>query len=676
LDVTGNLSYARSLRDGENGAAAGRVFLFGAIATNQTGVNNISEAFQETTHPNAPILGVRNPPAIFAAGNGLVFAAWSEDQGQTGPNSIPMMRIRVACCSDNGDQWLNYQSPDPGAYGSMGGSAPQYTLLLPLGNLSDTAQDRYFMPRLSGMPDGTIGCAFLYLQLTNNGQVIPAQLSTCLAAWLPTQIAGQEYIDPNTTIVVIVSDQATNPLATNPVFRFGHSPNGYFIGDFIGLAATASGFFPYWSDTRNGTAQIMTSHLAVLPAFAWNGAPLSPPSGVQFIAGTLAVATNADGRIEIFAVNEADGNVWHAYQQTAGGGRDWAVNGQTWHPLSPVPAGVSFVPHPSLYGPMQSPAVVMRAEALEVFAISSDGQPYRISQGGVGAVGGWGPWTPLVPPPGNIWSISAKANGEMALVVYSTDQGVFWDLGGPGFGQLSIPEVWLGPRGRPEPANNLVNIVRAAYAYGSSMIGMSIAIPGTFSEIFYYSQFNDGNWTDWQPGPSGIPAATLRDYRIGYLVGNGFEIFGVESLDGNLIVAINGLNGITSWTNFITLTDGPFQYGVLDVGALPEVGGPQRGEYEGFIFQYNCVFVTDEVGAVLQVVPVLGSNGNLLYQPFGPFALDNNSDGHFGTISTLAVGVNQDTRLEVVALESTNQCFHWWQSSPDPQLQEFGLPEI
>jgi len=653
-DGSGNMSYARSKDHGSS-------FEFGAIASNQSGVgdiDNIFEALEGSTNPNTPVLAVRNPPAVFAVGDGLLFAAWSVDIGSTATNPIPVMRICVASCSDNGDQWVTNTSA----------TAPQEIPLLPICNLSQTPQDQYFRPRLAGMPNGTVGCLFSYLQVLSEAPAITTQLSTCLSASLPNSSSG--YFAGNSTTTVVVSDQATSPFADNPVLRWGGA-NNYFIGDFIGLAANASGFFPYWSDTRNGTAQIMTCSVPVLPTFPWTGAALAPPSGVQFVPGTLVVITDANGCLEVFAVNQADGNVWNAFQQSPGGGWNWASDNEAWHALPPVPTGVSFVPNPSPYGPLQSPAVVLRSGQLEVFAISSTGQPFRATQNGFGAVNGWGPWTAMTAPPGNMWSISAMASGGFAVVTYSTDQGAFYDLGGPPFGLVSIPEFWLGPQ--PGPTNVGVNIIRT-YPYAGSIIGMLLGSP----ETFYYSQFIDLIWTQWQTGPSGPGpgTATLQDYRIAYLIQTGLEIYGVRRFDGNLIFSINGINGVTSWTNFITLNDGPFQYGVFDVAALPQVQGPQSGEFEAFTYQYNCVFLTDASGGVLQILPVLGSNGNLTYQPFGPFALDNNSDCHFGAITTLAVGVNQDTRLEVFALEPTNQCFHWWQSNPDPQLQDFNLPGI
>jgi pimeloyl-ACP methyl ester carboxylesterase len=182
------------------------------------------------------------------------------------------------------------------------------------------------------------------------------------------------------------------------------------------------------------------------PPFA--GSPLPPPVGVQFVPGTLAVITNGDGRLEVFAVNQNDGNIWHAWQLQPGG--SW----QTWVPLPaslPLVDGelVSFAAIPSLYGPLQSPAVVLRNGALEIFAISSAGAPYRISQDAIGAVGGWGQWNAMVSPPGQIWSISAGVSSNIPVVVYSTDQGVFYDYSIIMSLTGGLIEGWVGPQAGP-----------------------------------------------------------------------------------------------------------------------------------------------------------------------------------------------------------------------------------
>ncbi len=239
------MSYARSTDKGQS-------FSVGVIAAQQVGIGDIANV--TTPIMLAPV----NPPAICAAGNGLVVAAWSVDTGQSAAIPGPQMRVAVSTCTDGGARWAATTSAN----------APSVAPLLPLGNLSQTPQDQYFLPRLAAMPNGTVGCTFLYCYVSNPGAsaINAALLSTGLAVSLPNA-AYPTYFDPNSTTAVLASDIATSPVSSNPVLRWGQADDN-FIGDFIGLVGLGSGFGAYWSDTRSssaggGTAQILYSYLAV-----------------------------------------------------------------------------------------------------------------------------------------------------------------------------------------------------------------------------------------------------------------------------------------------------------------------------------------------------------------------------------------------------------------------------
>jgi len=245
--------YARS-KDG------GNTFEYGQIATAQKGSGNIGIIFPPTAgNPSPPSLAVASPPTIFAGEKGTVFAAWSVDVGSTPSNPKPMMRICVASCTDGGNTWINNLA---------NGSAPESVPLLPLGDLPDTPNDHYFRPRLSEGPHGSIGCLFTGCGLVGNKQLLPAEFITCLSvSWLEYKnIFGAvvKGFNPQSTVTVAVSDRPTNPLSTNPVLRWS-LPNAYFVGDFLGLVASTLGFFPYWSDTRLGSAQLVTTQITVAP---------------------------------------------------------------------------------------------------------------------------------------------------------------------------------------------------------------------------------------------------------------------------------------------------------------------------------------------------------------------------------------------------------------------------
>jgi hypothetical protein len=93
-----------------------------------------------------------------------------------------------------------------------------------------------------------------------------------------------------------------------------------------------------------------------------------------------AVASNLDGRLEVFAV-AADGGLWHSWQTTPSG---------TW-------SGWSSLGPPAPSGSNLAPVVARNADGrLEVFAISRVGDLWHISQ--VSAGGAWSQWWSQVAP--------------------------------------------------------------------------------------------------------------------------------------------------------------------------------------------------------------------------------------------------------------------------------------
>jgi hypothetical protein len=91
------------------------------------------------------------------------------------------------------------------------------------------------------------------------------------------------------------------------------------------------------------------------------------------LAGTPAVGSSADGRLEVFAVG-TDGQLYHQWQTAVGGGwSGWFSHGNSGAALAP------------------SPAVGSSADGrLEVFAVGTDGQLYHIWQTAVN--NGWSGW--------------------------------------------------------------------------------------------------------------------------------------------------------------------------------------------------------------------------------------------------------------------------------------------
>src|ERR1700733_10194805 len=122
-------------------------------------------------------------------------------------------------------------------------------------------------------------------------------------------------------------------------------------------------------------------------ANGWSGSALQPPSGVQFVPSILAVGVNQastpQARLEVFAVNAADGSVWHAWQPGPTGFSGWAPLPTTAPGPNPPPPPVnSFIPQPGFLGTPTTLAVATNQTGLlEVFAIGNDGKPYHNWQG-------------------------------------------------------------------------------------------------------------------------------------------------------------------------------------------------------------------------------------------------------------------------------------------------------
>jgi hypothetical protein len=243
----------------------GASFEFGVIGT-AMGPNDIeSVAIGASVNGVSPQAAVVNPPAIVAAPGGNIVAAWSANLNGFGADP-PLMRVVTASCTDNGDGWIQ---------AAANNAAPTAFKNLPLGGLPQSANDHYFRPRLATAGDGTIGCAFSYFTVSMSNPAAPVQHGTCLLVtrsyeeWVPPNHrwpGGYQTVplfDAKSSSTAIVSDQLTNPVSSvNPVLRWGIA-NAVFIGDFIGLGASASGYFPYWSDTRNGAALPVMSRVAV-----------------------------------------------------------------------------------------------------------------------------------------------------------------------------------------------------------------------------------------------------------------------------------------------------------------------------------------------------------------------------------------------------------------------------
>jgi hypothetical protein len=138
-----------------------------------------------------------------------------------------------------------------------------------------------------------------------------------------------------------------------------------------------------------------------------------PPNTTGFSGSALA--TNADGRLEIFAIGStadgSNGRLWHCWQ-LAGGTSTWS----TWSAFSQPPGGVSI----------GTPVVVSNADGrLEVFVATSkaggsDAGLWHTWQ--LAPNGSWSEWTPLATTPVAVASNPAVAkNKDGRFEIFVTD---------------------------------------------------------------------------------------------------------------------------------------------------------------------------------------------------------------------------------------------------------------
>jgi hypothetical protein len=406
-------------------------------------------------------------------------------------------------------------------------------------------------------------------------------------------------------------------------------------------------------------------------ANGWGGYALAPPAGVTFVPGVLAVGSNADGRLEVFAIQAADGSgtdgsVWHNWQLTPTDGTGWAgwvaINGANANPgFSYPPAGVSTLGFPKRL----VVALNDKTGLLEVFAIDSDGNPWHIWQDPSTGTG-WSPWNTMQPPSGPAISLDVASYSGQLIVVYFTGTGQFYD-----YQMTPASGPWAAQdRGQ---ALEIPSGQTSGFYWGTLTAGAvgTILVANDFSVnklVGLSGSLSD--WAGWSPGPTVTAAVGLGSLcppSVAYPDEEWTAILDVD-VYGNL-AGVGGQNFIApnqSWPNF-TAYAGPaeeqtqFQDGVLAVGSLKSYQPPSSGGYLGNIMQYLMAFVVDSATQRnVFNVPILCDDYNQgSQQPFAPALIGTSG----GAVSAIAVGTNKDGRLEVFALEGANQCSHWWQNA-------------
>ena len=101
--------------------------------------------------------------------------------------------------------------------------------------------------------NGDIGCSFYEIgPKGNSGKML---IDTCLCTSINNGQSFYHYF--------VVTDNPWDPAIDAPLSH--GDPNVTFIGDYFGLDASASGFYPLWTDTRTSIQELFTN----LPLSVW-----------------------------------------------------------------------------------------------------------------------------------------------------------------------------------------------------------------------------------------------------------------------------------------------------------------------------------------------------------------------------------------------------------------------
>jgi hypothetical protein len=207
------------------------------------------------------------------------------------------------------------------------------------------------------------------------------------------------------------------------------------------------------------------------PSNGWvNWTAHGNPAGVKLL-GAPAMASSADGRLELFVVG-SDGALWHIWQTAPGGGWvSWTGHGG--------PSGVRL---------LGSPTLAASADGrLELFAAGSDGALWHIWQ--TAANNGWTGWSSHGAPPGarlgGSPAMAANAAKRLELFVVDTE-GVLW-------------HIW-----QTAPSNGWSGWLSHGRAAGTNLASAPTLAASADGRLELFITADDGAvWHIWQTVPSG-----------------------------------------------------------------------------------------------------------------------------------------------------------------------------
>ncbi|HTD15677.1 MAG TPA: hypothetical protein VK673_10875 [Chthoniobacterales bacterium] len=256
-------------------------------------------------------------------------------------------------------------------------------------------------------------------------------------------------------------------------FSHGSPPRVRIDGSPI-LAPNADGRLQLFVSSADGS---LWSIVQTAPSSGWsNWASLGKPACTT-LTDSAVVASNADGRLEVFAQG-ADHALWHIWQTTPNG--DWSKWFSQGQPPNSGGIQGSLCLAPSQDG------------RLELFAIGNDGALWHIWQTAVND--GWSNWFSHGNPQGQTFAGSAippvlasQADGRLHLFVPSLG-GEMWRIS-----QTAVNNGWSDwvSHGRPSPFSDPAAI--ATNADGR----LELFIPAGLGVWHIWQTTSNGDWSDW-----------------------------------------------------------------------------------------------------------------------------------------------------------------------------------
>lgn len=235
----------------------------------------------------------------------------------------------------------------------------------------------------------------------------------------------------------------------------------------------------------------------------WEWESLLKP-GEDGTLGPLAVGTNADGRLEVFAP-DTDGAIWHRWQRAqddpepSGGG--WKPP-QSWHSLSPH--GSPSADH--------GPVVARNADRrLELFIVADGAVWYRAQR----PEGDWFDWRSLGSVGENFIDIGVGARADRRLVLVAATEGqLFYQEQQPN-NRWPGPGRWRRfPHALPTGSTGPLGMGTVKLASNGDG-GLELFLLLSTGRICEFRRAPNGAWSEatlWSPPKVGAPTVPEQQY--------------------------------------------------------------------------------------------------------------------------------------------------------------------